>query len=167
MSVSSLSPVRPAWARHVSPNRSLLTSAPTLSTAASSSRSRHLSNLRRKGERLRTRDAGEEPQVPLAPISGPSLVASATARAVGVRETPGGQPLAERLKNYLREKHMLLLLDNFEHMVTAAPLEAELLEASPRLKVMVTQPDEPAPAGRASAPYSTPGAARPHAPTAS
>jgi predicted ATPase len=89
-------------------------------------------------ERPRSREAGEGPGVPLAPISGPNLVASAVARAVGVRETPGGQPLAESVKNYLREKHTLLLLDNFEHVVTAAPLIGELLEASPRLKVLVT-----------------------------
>ena len=89
-------------------------------------------------ERLRTRDAGEGPGVPSAPITGPSLVASAIARSAGVRETPGGPSLVESVKDYLREKHLLLLLDNFEHVVTAAPLVGELLEASPRLKVLVT-----------------------------
>jgi hypothetical protein len=76
--------------------------------------------------------------VSLAPISSPSLVASAVARAVDVRETPGGRPLTDSLMDYLREKEMLLLLDNFEHLVAAAPLVADLLEASPRLKVMAT-----------------------------
>jgi len=88
--------------------------------------------------RLLTGDTGGGPGVPSAPISAPSLVASAIARAVGVRETPGGPPLAESVKDYLREKHLLLLLDNFEHVVSAAPLVGELLAASPRLKVLVT-----------------------------
>jgi len=76
--------------------------------------------------------------VSLAPISSAGLVASAIARAVDVRETPGGRPLTDSLKDYLREKEMLLLLDNFEHLVSAAPLVGELLEASPRLKVLAT-----------------------------
>jgi predicted ATPase len=76
--------------------------------------------------------------VSLAPISSAGLVASAVARAVDVRETPGGRPLTDSLKDYLREKEMLLLLDNFEHLVAAAPLVGELLEASPRLKVLAT-----------------------------
>jgi len=42
------------------------------------------------------------------------------------------------VKDYLREKHMLMVLDNFEHVVSAAPLVGELLAASPRLKVLVT-----------------------------
>jgi predicted ATPase len=76
--------------------------------------------------------------VPPAPNAGPSLVASAIARAVGVREILGNHPLLESVKDYLREKHMLMLLDNFEHVVSAAPLVGELLAASPRLKVLVT-----------------------------
>src|SRR6516225_2184583 len=76
--------------------------------------------------------------VPSAPNPGPSLVVSAIARAVGVRETPGGPSLAESVKTYLREKHMLMVLDNFEHVVSAAPLVGELLAASPRLKLLVT-----------------------------
>jgi predicted ATPase len=76
--------------------------------------------------------------VSLAPTSSAGLVASAIARAVDVRETPGSRPLTDSLRDYLREKEMLLLLDNFEHLVAAAPLVADLLEASPRLKVMAT-----------------------------
>jgi predicted ATPase/DNA-binding SARP family transcriptional activator len=75
--------------------------------------------------------------VGLAPISDPHLVASRIAQSLGVRETPG-QPLLESLRQSLRERQMLLLLDNFEHVLAAAPLVAELLAGCPRLKVLVT-----------------------------
>jgi predicted ATPase len=75
--------------------------------------------------------------VALAPISDPGLVASTMAQTLGVPET-GGQPVAERLEEYLRERQMLLLLDNFEQVLEAAPLVAELLATAPRLKVLVT-----------------------------
>ncbi len=54
-----------------------------------------------------------------------------------MKET-GIQPLLELLKTYLQDKHLLLLLDNFEQVVTAAPLVAELLDACPEVKVLVT-----------------------------
>jgi predicted ATPase/transcriptional regulator with XRE-family HTH domain len=75
--------------------------------------------------------------VDLAPIRDPKLVSGALAQKLGVRER-GGQPLLERLKDELRDKRMLLLLDNFEQVVDAAPLLAELLAATARLKVLVT-----------------------------
>jgi predicted ATPase/DNA-binding SARP family transcriptional activator len=75
--------------------------------------------------------------VNLAPIRHPELVVPTIAPTLGVREE-GGRSLQESLKEYLREKHLLLLLDNFEQVVEAAPLLAELLAAAPRLKVLVT-----------------------------
>ena len=75
--------------------------------------------------------------VNLAPIGEPNLIASAIAATLGVGET-AGQLLLETLKDYLREKHLLLLLDNFEQVIGAAPLVAELLGACPQLKVLVT-----------------------------
>src|SRR5207244_7848816 len=48
-------------------------------------------------------------------------------------------PLLESLRHALRERQMLLLLDNFEHVLAAAPLVAELLANCPRLKVLVTR----------------------------
>jgi predicted ATPase/class 3 adenylate cyclase len=75
--------------------------------------------------------------VELAPISDPGLVASAIAHALGVRENQG-QPLLESLRDYLREKALLLVLDNFEQVLEAAPVVLELLTAAPRLKVLVT-----------------------------
>lgn len=75
--------------------------------------------------------------VPLAPIQEPALVCSAIARALAVHE-PARRPLAEQVTDYLRDRELLLLLDNFEHLAAAAPLVAELLAACPRLKALVT-----------------------------
>ncbi len=59
--------------------------------------------------------------VNLAPISEPDRAASAIAQALDVRES-GGQPIGEHLKDYLREKRLLLLLDNFEQSCWPAAL---------------------------------------------
>jgi predicted ATPase/DNA-binding SARP family transcriptional activator len=75
--------------------------------------------------------------VPLAPISDPPLVISAIAQTLGVREV-GGTPLLEGLKAYLRDKQFLLLLDNFEQVLAAAPLVVELLASATQLKILVT-----------------------------
>src|SRR5215218_9740223 len=64
--------------------------------------------------------------VALAPITEPALVASATAEPLGVVEA-GNQPLEEGLKGHLRGKELLLLMDNFEQVLGAAPLVGELL----------------------------------------
>jgi len=74
--------------------------------------------------------------VNLAPLSDPMLVPSAIAQTLDVRETGGA--LLDSLKEYLCEKRMLLLLDNFEQVVDAAPLISELRTAAPRLKVLIT-----------------------------
>jgi predicted ATPase/DNA-binding CsgD family transcriptional regulator len=75
--------------------------------------------------------------VDLAPISDPQLVPSTVAQVLGAREA-GGQPLVETLKNHLCGKSLLLLLDNFEQIIEAAPLVGELLSASPGLNALVT-----------------------------
>lgn len=75
--------------------------------------------------------------IDLSAISDPGLVASTVAQPLGVKET-GNTPLIESLKEYLLEKQMLLVLDNFEQVIEAAPLVAELLSSSPGLKMMVT-----------------------------
>jgi predicted ATPase/class 3 adenylate cyclase len=75
--------------------------------------------------------------VDLAPIRDPELVATAIAQTLGVKES-GGRPLLEELQAYLREKRLLLLLDNFEQVLDAAPLIAALRAAAPGLKVLVT-----------------------------
>jgi predicted ATPase len=75
--------------------------------------------------------------VPLAAISDASLVTSTIAAALGIKERPG-QPLTQTLQSYLREKELLLLLDNFEQILDAALLVADLLTAATRLKILIT-----------------------------
>ena len=75
--------------------------------------------------------------VALAPIRESDQVSAAIAQLLGVRDTPG-RPLPERLQEYLRNKQTLLVLDNFEQVMAAAPLVSTLLAACRRLKVLVT-----------------------------
>jgi len=75
--------------------------------------------------------------VALAPIRDPGLVAPAIAGALDVRES-GEQTLAESVIAALRDRRVLLLLDNVEQVAGAAPLLAELLAACPRLALLVT-----------------------------
>jgi predicted ATPase/DNA-binding CsgD family transcriptional regulator len=75
--------------------------------------------------------------VGLAAVSDTALVAPTVAQALGVREA-GEAPLADRLAVFLRDKRLLLILDNFEQVVEAAPLVADLLAACPGLAVLAT-----------------------------
>jgi predicted ATPase len=75
--------------------------------------------------------------VSLAPVSDPDLVAVTIAQTLGVREAVG-RPLQESLQDYLREKQLLLVLDNFEQILAAAPLVSALLSTCQRIKVLVT-----------------------------
>jgi predicted ATPase/transcriptional regulator with XRE-family HTH domain len=75
--------------------------------------------------------------VPLATVSDTGMVASAIAKELQVRETPG-RSLVEALKSHLQEKEVLLVLDNFEQVVEAAPLATELLMSAPSVKVLAT-----------------------------
>src|SRR5215469_16869698 len=75
--------------------------------------------------------------VALAPLTDPGLVLPTIAQALGVREQ-AHQSLRDSLKDYLGDRQLLLLLDNFEQLVSAAPVVAELLVAAPRLRVLVT-----------------------------
>jgi len=70
--------------------------------------------------------------VDLAPISDPAQVALAIAESLGVRAS-GVRPVIERLKEYLHSQQALLILDNFEHVLPAAPAVTELLAAARRL----------------------------------
>ena len=75
--------------------------------------------------------------VSLAAISTIGLVAFTIAEALGVKEV-AGQPILKTLEDYLRPRQILLVLDNFEQVITAAPVVTELLTAAPQLKVLVT-----------------------------
>jgi transcriptional regulator with XRE-family HTH domain len=75
--------------------------------------------------------------VDLAPISDPELVGVAIAQTLGVLDA-GSLPIRAGLKSFVQTRELLLLLDNFEQVLDAAPLVAELLAAAPQLKVLVT-----------------------------
>src|SRR5919107_5138889 len=75
--------------------------------------------------------------VALSLVSDPHLVASALAGALSVSES-AGRALKEDLRNFLSNKELLLVLDNFEQVVDAAPLVGELISGCPGLEVLVT-----------------------------
>jgi transcriptional regulator with XRE-family HTH domain len=110
--------------------------------------------------------------VDLAPLRDPALVVNAVARALGVGES-GERPLPEALALAVAERHLLLVVDNCEHLLPAMPLLGELLAAGPRLSVLTTSRARlrlrgerelpigplavPAPEGSAAPPLSGPG----------
>jgi predicted ATPase len=73
----------------------------------------------------------------LATVSEAELLLPAVAETLGVRET-GEIPLGEILKDYLHDRRLLLVLDNFEQVLGAAPAVTELLAGAPGLKVLAT-----------------------------
>src|ERR1700726_483881 len=78
--------------------------------------------------------------IPLSPLSDPGLIASVIVQTLGIGEAGGQSPL-EILKKNLQDSlraPMLFLLDNFEHLIPAVPVVAELLVMGPHLKILVT-----------------------------
>jgi predicted ATPase/DNA-binding SARP family transcriptional activator len=75
--------------------------------------------------------------VSLAEVADPELVRSAVATALQVPELPE-RPAAQALDDHLRSRRLLLVLDNFEHLLPAAVMVAELLDAAPALTVVAT-----------------------------
>src|SRR6202521_1372507 len=78
--------------------------------------------------------------VPLSSLRDPDLIASVIVQTLGIREA-GGQSPFEILKKHLQDSSrapMLLRLDNFEHLVQAAPTVAQILAIGPNLKILVT-----------------------------
>jgi predicted ATPase/DNA-binding XRE family transcriptional regulator len=88
-----------------------------------------------------TRVAGRFPDgvrfVDLAPLADPALVAAAVAQELGVTEQPG-RTLSDALIAFLAGRRLLLVLDNFEHLLDAAPLVSTLIERCPGLVVLAT-----------------------------
>ncbi|MGH2617275.1 MAG: ATP-binding protein, partial [Thermomicrobiales bacterium] len=80
--------------------------------------------------------------VALAPIRDPALVAATIARAAGIRES-GAQPASVRLAEMLADRELLLVLDNFEHLLPASHVIHELLEACPTLTMLMTSRTRP------------------------
>jgi predicted ATPase/class 3 adenylate cyclase/uncharacterized protein HemY len=76
-------------------------------------------------------------QVPLAPLSTPKHIFSTIADAMRFPFSGGDEPRSQ-LRDYLREKELLLILDNFEHLMSGAGIVSDLLGAAPHLKVIVT-----------------------------
>ncbi|HUG13994.1 MAG TPA: LuxR C-terminal-related transcriptional regulator [Thermomicrobiales bacterium] len=75
--------------------------------------------------------------VALAAVTDPGLVSATIAQTLGLREA-GLRPTAEQLGAFLAPRQVLLVLDNFEQVVDAAPFVADLLAACPRLTILVT-----------------------------
>jgi predicted ATPase/class 3 adenylate cyclase len=76
--------------------------------------------------------------VELAPLADPTLVPHTVAATLGVQEQPG-RPILDVLRDYLRAKTLLLLLDNCEHLIEAcAQLVETLIRAAPSLRILAT-----------------------------
>jgi predicted ATPase len=84
--------------------------------------------------------AGDYPDgvyfVPLAPVRDPELVPSSIAESIGLQDSRD-RPLMDHLASHLRERRLLIVLDNFEHVLTAASIVAELLKGAGALRVVV------------------------------
>jgi len=74
--------------------------------------------------------------VPLADDTDSNQFLSRVAQQLEVKE--GGRPLLDNVKDYLRDKKLLLVLDNFEQLISAAPVVADLLAAAPQLKIITS-----------------------------
>ena len=75
--------------------------------------------------------------VPLAAITDTTLVAPAIALSLGLQDV-GSRPVTEVIAEHLREKVALLVIDNFEQLLPAAPLVGELLRAAPKLHIVAS-----------------------------
>src|SRR5690242_2125078 len=95
----------------------------------------------RLGIALATEVAGDYPDgvffVPLAPVRDPGLVPSTIAQSLGLQDARD-RPLMDHLVSQLRERKVLLVLDNFEHLLAAAPVVARLLRATGTLRMLVS-----------------------------
>ena len=87
--------------------------------------------------RVRSAFPGGVVFVDLAPVTNPALVPRAIAEALGIRDNGEGA-LDEKLRTAVRERRMLLLLDNVEQVVEAAPAIRSLLTDAPRLAILAT-----------------------------
>lgn len=75
--------------------------------------------------------------VDLVPLRDPALLVAQIGAALGIQEQPG-QALHDTLATFLHPRQLLLVLDNFEQLLPAAPIVADLLRAAPELHVLVT-----------------------------
>ena len=75
--------------------------------------------------------------IPLAAVRDPDLVLAMLAQYLRVPDAPG-QPVQARIQSFLRDRHLLLVLDNLEHLLTATPAVAELLDQAPNVTLLST-----------------------------
>jgi predicted ATPase len=87
-------------------------------------------------EQLRDRDGVEVGFLSLAPVRDPTLVPAAIAAGLGIQSGPGD--VEDRVIAALRERSPVLVLDNFEQVVGAAPFVARLLTAAPHVRILAT-----------------------------
>src|SRR6516165_6979900 len=75
--------------------------------------------------------------VPLAPVRDPGLVPSTIAQSIGLQDARD-RPLMEHLVSQLRERQLLIILDNFEHLLAGAPVVTRLLQETSALRILVS-----------------------------
>ena len=75
--------------------------------------------------------------VPLAPIRDPGLVPSTIAQSIGLQDARD-RPLMEHLVSQLRERQLLIVLDNFEHLLAGAPVVTRLLQETSAVRILVS-----------------------------
>jgi predicted ATPase len=75
--------------------------------------------------------------VPLAPVRDPELVPSTIAQSIGLQDARD-RPLMEHLVSQLRERQLLIVLDNFEHLLAGAPVVTRLLQATTAVRILVS-----------------------------
>ena len=90
---------------------------------------------------LATAVAGDYPDgvyfVPLAPVRDPGLVPSTIAQSIGLQDARD-RPLMEHLVSQLRDRRLLIVLDNFEHLLDGAPVVTRLLEETGAVRILVS-----------------------------
>jgi predicted ATPase/DNA-binding CsgD family transcriptional regulator len=75
--------------------------------------------------------------IPLAPVRDPALVASSIAQHIGLHDSQD-RPLLDHLAGYLSDRQLLIVLDNFEHVLAAASVVAELLRRTTAVRFVVS-----------------------------
>lgn len=76
--------------------------------------------------------------IPLHPLSNPEQIITEIAKCLGIGLRPGSQPANQQVLEYLSNKNLLLLLDNYEHLLEGFSIVVEILEAAPDVKLLVT-----------------------------
>jgi predicted ATPase len=76
--------------------------------------------------------------VDLAPLVSPDNIVQAVGEAVGYAFQDNGRAAKEQILDYMQEKRLLLIMDNFEHVVAGRMLVQDMLQATPQIKILAT-----------------------------